>query len=801
MKDYSPLLENGMITPKPLLRLSAALMVMFFVCVTLPSRVYGDINAAGVQRSIDRGVAYLRKSQDDAGGWEEFNGQSCGLTSLCTLAMLNCGVDGKDPSIVKAMRYLRSFEPEQTYSVALQTLVYCQLGAAGDLPRIRRNVNWLVAEQLNPGQRFGVTPNAWTYNARQGSGDESNSQFAILALGAAADRGIEVDPDCFERALQYWTTRQKSGGGWSYLGRGGPSGSMTCAGIASIVIARGRLSSGSSQIVGEGIQCCGGQQTDKDPVAEGLKWLAANFTVQGNPSTENKMTYFYYLYALERVGRLTGKRFIGNHDWYREGADRIVSLQDEFQGFWPSTGPLEPITVTTSFALLFLSKGKRQVVAARLQHGDDDVTSDWQQHPDGLRQLVSQVQRDWRRDLTWQTIDSETAKMADLLQSPVLIISGNRPLKFSDDFTNELRQYIDQGGTLYFESDAGDGCGGGGPFARSVQALCERLVDGAKLEKLPPDHPVWFAQRRVKASAVDKDFWMYGVQACCRTSIFFSPRSLSCRWELSDLVFRRKPIPASAADQIKAAVSIGENIIAYATGRELKDKLDDRFVIQGSELPDRRRGVTQLATLAVDAGGEEARRALRNAATLITARVPIEISAAPQPVAFSSEQLTDVDLLWIHGRTEFNWTDQQRQQIADYLQRGGVILGSAICGEDAFTKSFRNEMKLILPNQPLTIAPPDHPVMNVPGAFNLADTTIRIPANRGQLNGGQQVSKRVGTPSLELAKTDDEVVGVFFSPLDLSCALESPNSIQCPGYNTEDAAKIVANIITFALQQ
>ena len=139
MKDYSPLLESGMITPKPLLRLSAVFFVV--VCAMLPSRVYGDFNAAGVQRSIDRGVAYLRKSQNDAGGWEEFNGQSCGLTSLCTLAMLNCGVDGKDASIVKAMRYLRSFEPEQTYSVALQTLVYCQLGAAGDLPRIRRNVN------------------------------------------------------------------------------------------------------------------------------------------------------------------------------------------------------------------------------------------------------------------------------------------------------------------------------------------------------------------------------------------------------------------------------------------------------------------------------------------------------------------------------------------------------------------------------------------------------------------------------------------------------------------------------------
>ena len=39
---------------------------------------------------------------------------------------------------------------------------------------------------------------------------------------------------------------------------------------------------------------------------------------------------------------------------------------------------------------------------------------------------------------------------------------------------------------------------------------------------------------------------------------------------------------------------------------------------------------------------------------------------------------------------------------------------------------------------------------------------------------------------------------IFFSPLDLSCALESPNSVQCPGYSTEDAAKIVANLLLFS---
>ncbi len=37
----------------------------------------------------------------------------------------------------------------------------------------------------------------------------------------------------------------------------------------------------------------------------------------------------YYLYAMERVGRLTGQRFIGGIDWYRAGADYLLKIQDE----------------------------------------------------------------------------------------------------------------------------------------------------------------------------------------------------------------------------------------------------------------------------------------------------------------------------------------------------------------------------------------------------------------------------------------------------------------------------------------
>ncbi len=751
------------------------------------AQVRADVDARAVQRSIDRGIAYLRKTQNARGGWEEYSRQSCGLSALCTLAMLNASVSREDPDIVRAIRYLRSFEPKQTYSVALQTLVYCQLGAAGDLPRIRRNVEWLVQSQKTAGSADRI--GSWGYGKQLTSGDPSNSQFALLALGAAQDRGITIDPTVFMRAHTYWINRQQSEGGWGYGSRA--SGSMTCAGIASIIIAGSRV---DPDVGNNQIRCCGGSTSDEQAIEKGIQWLGSRFDVEGNPGVEAG-TKFYYLYALERVGRLSGRRFIGERDWYREGAEYLIKVQDQLQGFWSNVGAMETSNIATSFALLFLSKGKRQVVAGRLKYGSPDLESRWQQHPDGLRQLVRHVEQDWGRDLTWQTINADTASLEDLLQTPVLVISGTEPLQLPPEVSERLKQYVDQGGCILFEGEGGDGCGDASGFERSVQTLCQSWFEGAGLERLPPSHPIWFAQHKLDPALIGPEFWVYGVQACCRTAVFYVPQSLSCRWEYGDLLFHRDRGEKGIRQQVQAAIRVGENLIAYATGRELKDKLEQRTILQAGQSIKTPRDAIQIAMLSLDAGGQEARRALPNATALIEARVPISLTAIPQPVGFDSQQLRDVPFLWVHGRTDFTWNDSERSVLREYLKNGGIILGSAVCGSQAFATAFRREMAKTLPNAPLTAIARDHPVLQVSGGFDLRGVTIRTPAS-----GGQQVSRRTGPPVLETAMVDD-LVGVFFSPLDLSCALESPNSVQCRGYNTQDAAKIVANLVLYTLQQ
>ena len=214
----------------------------------------------------------------------------------------------------------------------------------------------------------------------------------------------------------------------------------------------------------------------------GLYWLGRNFTLQVNPGGDS-MTFYYYLYALERVGRLSGRRFIGEHDWYREGAERSVESAGRVRGVsgraWRT---MENARCRYfSFALLFLSKGKRQVVVGRLQYPDRSspatvaaasrfAASAWS---DTLNAIGDAT-------LTWQTIDGNKAKLEDLLQTPVIVISGRRALSLpTRSCSSRLeRLHVDQGGCILFEAEGGDGCGDASGFESSVRRVVCRLVRG-----------------------------------------------------------------------------------------------------------------------------------------------------------------------------------------------------------------------------------------------------------------------------------------------------------------------------------
>ncbi|MFW6169716.1 MAG: DUF4159 domain-containing protein [Planctomycetota bacterium] len=749
-----------------------------------------QVDHEDVLQAIDRGIMFLKTHQDNSrGNWPEHSAQPGGLTALCTLALLNAGVEPDEPAVARALDYLRTFDqPKMTYSVALRTMVFCAAEPQKDMFLIRQNTKWLEATQITETSR---RKGAWAYSGRLGKGDNSNTQFALLALNEAERVGVDVSRSTWRLAREYWANSQRANGGWGYKPDDAPTGSMTCAGIGSSVIASGRLSSGQADVVGGEVRCCG--DAEKSEVVErGLSWLAKHFSVRRNPGSNSWL--LYYLYGVERVGRLTGRRFIGEHDWYREGTELLLRNQDEFNDYWKGTGVGEtnPL-VATSFALLFLSKGRRPVVMAKAKHGEGE---DWDLHTGGVPNLTRAIEKEWLRELTWQTVDLSVATVEDLLETPVLFFSGRESLRLTDQQQDRLRSYIEQGGFIFAEACDGEGCDGEA-FDRSFRELMQEIFPHSPLRLLPPEHPVWFAEGKVDPKYMRP---LYGIDACCRTSVVYCPQNLSCLWELS-AQGRERDMPEATQEKIEACVRMGQNVVAYATNRVLKQKLErPKLAATETDVSRESRGVLVIPKLDHGGGSDEAPNALANLARYLRQEVELRTLSERMVVPATSDSLSEYPILFAHGRRAFRWNSNERRALAEYIENGGFILADAICASPEFASAFREQLNAIFPRHELERIPTSHPMFSGEyGGFNLTQVTLNDPQPRGEDDRLDSRRSQVA-PLLEGLQVDGRYA-VIFSPYDLSCALETGASMDCKGYVKTDAARLGTNIILFALQQ
>ena len=513
-----------------------------------------------------------------------------------------------------------------TYALSLQTMVFCRANPVAYLPNIKANVEWLQRSQTTKNPWRG----GWSYGPNPLGADNSNSQFALLALYKAqrafdaAHADIHVNDRTWRLAKDYWEGCQNLDGSWGYATIGTGTGSMTCAGISSLIIASNMVHQADARAEGNQIKCCGRGDVENDRIERAMTWLGKQFRADGNSGESiGGVWELYYLYGVERVGRLTGQRFIGGHDWYREGADHLVRQQRHIGGGGPNRPSRSPAgspvvvarkqgqsadggwpggPIDTSFALLFLSKGRRPALLAKLRHGPGQ---DWNQHRSDVANLTGYVEMQWRRELSWQVIDLDRASVDDLAQVPVVYLCGNQSPLPSDPkeqrrLAEKLRDYLDRGGFLFAEGY----CGGEG-FDRGFRGLMALVFANEpeyRLKLLDSSHPIWHAEEKVAPSQLRP---LLGIEFGCRTSVVYAPPdpprdprpSLSCLWDLSRSGREKHFTPAVQA-QLDAARAIGINLLAYATDREVKPKEED-FAVAAAPQPGGRieRGKISIAKL------------------------------------------------------------------------------------------------------------------------------------------------------------------------------------------------------------
>jgi hypothetical protein len=183
--------------------------------------------------------------------------------------------------------------------------------------------------------------------------DNSNTQFAALALWAAGRHGVPV-----ERALALTAARfrfcQSINGGWDYpyqVPSHASTASMTCAGLLGLGLGHGLIVRYQSHPTHSA-------KVDDAAIRRGMKELAGFVGEPGEyaDKKDRPSVNLYYLWSLGRVGLLYRTHKIDGKDWYAWGVNQVLAWQ-EVDGSWKTNvyADATPV-VNTCFALLFLKR-------------------------------------------------------------------------------------------------------------------------------------------------------------------------------------------------------------------------------------------------------------------------------------------------------------------------------------------------------------------------------------------------------------------------------------------------------------
>jgi hypothetical protein len=390
---------------------------------------------AKVDAAIDKGVAFLKKAQTKNGDWpRRYQGTYlAGQCALPAYALLESGVPTDDPVIQKAAEYLREKCKKTcyTYDLGLAILFFDRLGDPKDKSLIQSMALRLIAGQsytggwsyrclpvkekqeeallnslnelnkrlesgklvqeairdLNVSQSFrlfAVFQDPRTFDLEEKGGydvvkgglpyigvtDNSNTQIAMIGLWVSQRHEIPAKI-VFRQTTERFKRSQIPDGRWSYRTASNASvsptilayRSMTCVGLIALAVGLGGEDSTSEKM-----------KSDRNDlfVYRGLTALYRQIGYPKDAITKH-ITHqdVYFLWSLERVCMIYNLEKIDDKDWYRWGAEILLTNQLK-EGYWPgslwqkaapplptefdssSVAPAFGASLNTAFALLFL---------------------------------------------------------------------------------------------------------------------------------------------------------------------------------------------------------------------------------------------------------------------------------------------------------------------------------------------------------------------------------------------------------------------------------------------------------------
>ncbi|GIW74969.1 MAG: hypothetical protein KatS3mg104_0032 [Phycisphaerae bacterium] len=703
-----------------------------------------------IEKAIERGKAYLYSTQRD-GIWDSYPPrgkinwpmQEGGRTCLAVYALLACGEKPTDPRLTKAIEFVIDFETDKTYVLGVKALV---LGRLPQTDRVKKALRETTRKLLSGFSSNAQTIGLMSYSIQGGQGEvphPSPTNYGILGLWVAANNGIEIPKRVWDVIDQSWRFHQNDDGGWSYhtnraitaaAQRLRSTGTMTTAGLASLIIAQDLRA----------IEYSKGYLADEN-IERAVRWLATDYNTRIQISNSDGIGTLYALYNLERIGRAGGYTRIGSVDWYSDGVNRILSAQGK-DGGWHNLMPVGSSVPDTAFAILFLSYGKIPVVLNKLEYTQspqDPVPGPWNRYPRDAANLVLWMEKNMERELRWQRVTLDDP--VDLLsQAPIVYIAGNRPLSFSQEHKDKLRQFVLRGGLILGIADqSNEG------FSRSFISIMTELFPPYEFRTIESSHPI-FQHQQFRSSTWKRPIQLSGLSNGSREfALLIRVGDLGRAWS-----FRQQSTRPEAFEFMA-------NLYLYSIDQNHPPLYTrSRWITPDPSITPKR--VVNITRIRYNGNWDPEPAGWQRLSAWMHNQDQTELILGVD--SLDSPDFANSSLAHITGSSAFVLTDEERAGLRRFFENGGTLLADATSGSESFINSLTEELLRIFPTageQLLKPVSPDDPI------FKEWKTPL------SSLNVRPWVSKQdptAATPRLFTVRKDDQV-RVVFSHLDISSGL------------------------------
>ncbi len=316
---------------------------------------------ATARRSIQRGLAYLRSSEDRDGGWAT-KGYGPAVTALVAQAFArDPGYGPKHPVIERSLAHIWKYEQsdggvyDRRQNLAnYQSSVVLSFLATLDDPalsnRVKRLQSFLTQLQYD-GEENIPESDPWYGGAgynRTKRPDLSNTQMMLEALHAS---GLPKDSPVYQRALTFVSRCQMNeatndqefakgvtDGGFIYSPNDG--GESKANPIIELTKTQ-RISYGSMTYSGFKSMLYANVSRDDPRIQACLKWIRHNYTLDVNPGLQGRHAeegLYYYLHVFARALSEWGDPIVVDdkgvsHNWRLDLIRKLASLQQK-DGSW-----------------------------------------------------------------------------------------------------------------------------------------------------------------------------------------------------------------------------------------------------------------------------------------------------------------------------------------------------------------------------------------------------------------------------------------------------------------------------------